>query len=231
MFKGAAWFSPSVPRHVRRQWVTNGGKKAGRGPDHIRRRLWYCFCNGLQDPKLDDVRARGLIAYHALWIADCIKVQRILPMDGYILDPNYPDEALDIILSSPKRRSRPLGPDSSFSSSVRTPSSIRRKYHSSAFSSPSQHRDYSVDRDVDLEDVFSTPGRVGYTTLDPESSSSLSWDVTPSLTFEQEVDVDEDANDDIDQSRVEELVDTEMGDVEEENGTDWHRMKHNSRYT
>ncbi|KAG8724473.1 hypothetical protein FRC09_018244 [Ceratobasidium sp. 395] len=95
-----------------------------------------------------------------------------------------------------------------------------------------RHRDYSVDHDVDLEDVFSTPGHVGYANLDPDSSSSLSWDVTPSLTFEQEVVIDEDADadEDIDQSRVEELVDTEMGDVEEENATDWHGMKYSSRY-
>ncbi|KAG9075703.1 hypothetical protein FS749_012605, partial [Ceratobasidium sp. UAMH 11750] len=208
MFKGAAWFSPSVPRHVRRQWITYGGKKAGRGRDHIRRRLWYCFCNGLQDPKIDDVIARGLVAYHALWIVDCVKLQRILPMDGYILDPKYPDEALDIVLSSPKRRPRPLGPDSSFSSSLHTPSSTRKPYHPRFSTSPSQDPDFSIDHDLDLGDVFSTPGRLSHSARDLDDSSSLSWDLTPSLTFEFEADID----DEMDSSRVEELVDTEMGD-------------------
>ncbi|KAG9084823.1 hypothetical protein FRC07_013542, partial [Ceratobasidium sp. 392] len=148
-------------------------------------------------------------------------------MDGYILDLNYPDEALDIVLSSPKRRTRPLGPDSSFSSSIRTPSSVRRRYDPRFSDSLSQDPDYSVDLDFDLADVFSTPGRRSHVSRDLGNSSPLSWDITPSLTFDKEVDV----NEEMDKSQVEELVelvDTEMGGVEGGDGLDWHEMASDS---
>ncbi|KAG8706085.1 hypothetical protein FRC08_001283, partial [Ceratobasidium sp. 394] len=181
-------------------------------------------CKTPKSTTFSSVRARGLVAYHALWIVDCVKLQRILPMDGYILDPNYPDEALDIVLSSPKRRPRPLGPDSSFSSSVYTPSSTRKLFHPRFSTSPLQDPDFSIDHDLDLGDVFSTPGRLSHSARDLDDSSSLSWDLTPSLTFELEADID----DEMDSSRVEELVDTEMGEVGEGGGINWSEMGTNS---
>ncbi|QRV73646.1 hypothetical protein RhiJN_01660 [Ceratobasidium sp. AG-Ba] len=223
MFKGAAWFSPSVPKHVRRQWVKHGGKQAGRGQDGIRRRLWYCFCNGFEDPKIDE--SRGLVAYHALWIVDSIKLQRALPMDGYILDPEYPIEALDVVLSSPKRRSRPLGPDSSVTSSIYSSGSMRKRYnpmYSTYSDSPTRDLDFSIDQDLELGDVFYTPDGSKHGTQEPDDSSSTSWDIPRSLKFEFEKDVDED----LDKSRVEELLeDIEMADSEEGNRIGWSEME------
>ncbi|KDN47800.1 hypothetical protein RSAG8_03220, partial [Rhizoctonia solani AG-8 WAC10335] len=212
MFKGAAWFSPSVPRHVRRLWVKHGGKKAGRGKDGIRRRLWYCFLNGPQDPKLADVTSRGLVAHHALWISDSVKLGRALPMEQYLLDePLRP--GLDIILQSPKRRPRPLRLDPSIYSSPNAIGSSDRET-----SLDYSHKgNMSIDHDTELDGVFQSPSRLSDFRTEHDSSSVLSWDVTPSLTFG--FDEDEEEN-----SRVEMLIDMEEDVCEPRDTLEWSEM-------
>ncbi|CAE6490500.1 unnamed protein product [Rhizoctonia solani] len=230
MFKGAAWFSSSVPRHVRRLWVKNGGKKAGRGKDGIRRRLWYCFVNGPEDPKLADVKSHGLVAYHALWISDSAKLGRALPMEQYQIDgelcsstsyalltimvPKEPlRPGLDVVLQSPKRRPRPLGHDLSIYSS---PYSLEQSSEREMSLDFSYEADTSIEHDTDLAGVFSSPSRLSDFRTEHDSSSILSWDVTPSSTFG----FDEDEED---KSHVEMLIDTE--DLcEPKEGLEWSNM-------
>ncbi|CAE6448140.1 unnamed protein product [Rhizoctonia solani] len=208
MFKGAAWFSPSVPRHVRKLWINNGGKKAGRGKDGIRRRLWYCFLNGPQDPKLADVKSRGLVAYHALWISDSVKLGRALPIDQYQLDePLHP--GLDVILQSPKRRPRPIALDSSIYSSSNAIGSSDRE---TSLDFSYKGANMSVDHDTELDEPFPSPSRLSGFRTEHDSSSVLSWDVTPSLTFG----FDEEEED---YSRVEMLIGTDC-----EESTEWSQV-------
>ncbi|KAH7326861.1 hypothetical protein B0J17DRAFT_221376 [Rhizoctonia solani] len=211
MFKGAAWFSPSVPRHVRRLWVKNGGKKAGRGKDGIRRRLWYCFLNGPQDPKLADVKSRGLVAYHALWIMDSVKLGRALPMEQYQIDePLRP--GLEVVLQSPKRRRRLLALDPSMYSSPYTIGSSDREMSLDY----SYKADMSIDNDVELDGVFQSPSRLSDCRTDHDSSSVFSWDATPLTTFGFNEDEDE-------KTRVEMLIDTE-NTCEEKDTLEWSEM-------
>ncbi|CAE6452017.1 unnamed protein product [Rhizoctonia solani] len=215
MFKGAAWFSPSVPRYVRRLWVKNGGKRAGRGKDGIRRRLWYCFLNGPQDPKLADVKSRGLVAHHALWIADSVKLGRALPIEQYQIDePLRP--GLEVVLQSPKRRHRLLALDSSAYSSPYTIDSNDREMSLDA----SSKADMSVDHDVELDGVFPSPSRLSDFRTDHDSSSVFSWDVTPLTTFGFEDDYGEEEDE---KSRVEMLIDTEDA-CEEKDILDWSEL-------
>ncbi|CAE6513463.1 unnamed protein product [Rhizoctonia solani] len=216
MFKGAAWFSPSVPQHVRRLWIQHGGKKAGRGKDGVRRRLWYCFLNGPQDPKLADVQSRGLVAYHALWISDSVKLGRTLSMEQYQLDePLRP--GLDIILPSPKRRSRSRTLNPSIYSSPNAIDSDREMSLDYSYKDADADADMS-DHDTELDGVFPSPSpsRLLDFRTEHDSSSVLSWDVTPSLTFG----FDEDEEESL---RVEMLID--MEDVCEARDTlEWSAM-------
>jgi hypothetical protein len=96
--------------------------------------------------------------------------------------------------------------------------------------SPYQDPNLSIDHDVELGDVFFTPGRRGEPQHEFDGSSSLSFDVTPSLTFE--FDHDEDVEEShAEESRVEELlVGGEAERSQEGTGLDWSDMALSSRY-
>ncbi|KAF8757658.1 hypothetical protein RHS01_03601 [Rhizoctonia solani] len=190
----------------------NGGKRAGQDKDGIRRRLWYCFCNGPQDPKLADVESRGLVAYHALWILDSVKLGRTLPMEQYQIDePLRP--GLDIVLQSPKRRSRPLALDRSKLSSHYTHSGSSLREMSLDYSYAG---DLSINQDVDLNGLLHSPSRLSDFRTDCNSSSVLSWDMASSFGFGFDDDEEE-------QSRVETLIDVE-DPRESKDLPDWSEM-------
>ncbi|KAJ1306420.1 hypothetical protein OPQ81_007424 [Rhizoctonia solani] len=190
------------------------GKKAGRGKDGIRRRPWYCFLNGSEDPKLADVKSHGLVAYHALWILDSVKLGRALPMEQYQIDERL-HPALDIVLQSPKRRSKPHKLDPSMQSSPYTIGSSDREMSMDL----SLAGVMSIDQDAELDGVFQSSSRLSDLR---DSSSVLSGDVATSVTFE----FDEDEED---KSRVEILID--MEDLcDSNNALEWTEMATNSSH-
>ncbi|KAG8709383.1 hypothetical protein FRC11_005600, partial [Ceratobasidium sp. 423] len=80
----------------------------------------------------------------------------------------------------------------------------------------SSKADTSIDHDTDLAAVFQSPSRLSDFRTDHDSSSVLSWDMTPSLTFG----LDEDEED---KSHVEMLID--MEDLcEPKDGLEWSKM-------
>ncbi|QRV88459.1 hypothetical protein RhiJN_16477 [Ceratobasidium sp. AG-Ba] len=110
------------------------------------------------------------------------------------------------------------------SSSIYSSGSMRKRYnpmYSTYSDSPTRDLDFSIDQDLELGDVFYTPDRSKRGTHEPDDSSSTSWDIPRSLTFEFEKDIDED----LDKSRVEELLeDIEMVDGEGDR-IGWSEMK------
>ncbi|CAE6393701.1 unnamed protein product [Rhizoctonia solani] len=147
---------------------------------------------------IPSVNSRGLMAYHALWISDSVKLGRTLPMEQYQIDePLRP--GLDIVLQSPKRRSRPLGLDRSEFSSPYTHGGSSDREMSMDFSYAG---DMSINKDIDLDGVLESPSRLSDFRTDQNSSSVLSWDATPSSTFGFDEEEEE-------KSCVEVLIDTE----------------------
>ncbi|KAB5592548.1 Serine protease [Ceratobasidium theobromae] len=192
---------PSVPRHVRRQWMKHGGKKAGRGRDGVQRRVWYCFCNGPQDPKLaEEVASSSTQAYHALWIVESLKYGRALPMSEYRLDESV-KPGLDVVLRSPKRRPRSLVFDPLVHSSPYVPGTTSEGRDTSLEFSDLEG-DLSFDRSVQLDELIQSPNRTSGFQSDLDGSSILSWDITPSLTFEFD-------DEEVETSRVEMLLEAE----------------------
>ncbi|KAF8596875.1 kinase-like protein [Ceratobasidium sp. AG-I] len=174
-------------------------------------------CRTPSSPTLSSVKSRGLLAYHALWIVDCIKQGQTLPMDAYLLDADNPLPGLDLVLPCPKDRPQRLILNSSSYSDTYAWEVNDEKNHSIALDSESLDPDMSIDHDLDLEDLFHTPNRLAHH-HHPASSSPLSWDITPSLTF------DFDHDEEMEQSRVEMLLDTEESSNSNENGLGWNSM-------
>ncbi|KEP51110.1 hypothetical protein V565_067500 [Rhizoctonia solani 123E] len=141
-----------------------------------------------------------------------VKLGRTLSMEQYQLDePLRP--GLDIILPSPKRRSRSRTLNPSIYSSPNAIDSDREM--SLDYSYKEADADMS-DHDTELDGVFPSPSRLLDFRTEHDSSSVLSWDVTPSLTFG----FDEDEEESL---RVEMLID--MEDVCEARDTlEWSAM-------
>jgi len=59
LFSGLACFSPSVAPTIRKLWVKNGGSLTHTDDDF--RRANYFFCDGMDDPWLNELLSRHLI--------------------------------------------------------------------------------------------------------------------------------------------------------------------------
>lgn len=122
-------------------------------------------------------------------------------MEDYILDePVRP--GLDVVLQSPKRKPRSLMLDPSIASSPCTIGTDSEDQDSSFLEYSYQDADMSIDHNVELDGLLKTPSRLSDLRSDVDNSSFLSWDITPSLTFE----LDEE---EVENSRVEMLIDME----------------------
>ncbi|CAE6445794.1 unnamed protein product [Rhizoctonia solani] len=140
-------------------------------------------------------------------------------MEQYQLDePLRP--GLDIILQSPKRhpRSRTLNP-----SIYSSPNAIDSSDREMSLDYSYKEADMSIDHDTELDGVFPSPSRLSDFRTEHDSSSVLSWDVTPSLTFG----FDEDEEESL---RVEMLID--MDDAcETRDALEWSAMAGASHLT
>ncbi|CAE7176536.1 unnamed protein product [Rhizoctonia solani] len=149
--------------------------------------------------------------YHALWISDSVKLGRALPMEQYQIDePLRP--GLDVVLQSPKRRSRLLALDPSIYSSPNAIGSSDREMSLCSY----KETDMSIDHDTELDGIFPSPSRLSDFRTEHDSSSVLSWDRTPSLTFGFD-------EEDEENSRVEMLIDMD-DDCEATNTIEWSEM-------
>jgi hypothetical protein len=127
------------------------------------------------------------------------------------IEPLQP--GLDTVLQSPKRRSRPLTLD-------RSKLSSSYAYHGSSDREMSLDFSYagdmSINQDVDLDGALQSPSRLSDFRTDHDSSSVVSWNRSPSLTF-----VFDDEEED--KSCVEMLIDIE--DIcESKNLPEWSDM-------
>ncbi|QRW16751.1 hypothetical protein RhiXN_04753 [Rhizoctonia solani] len=139
-----------------------------------------------------NVESRGLVAYHALWILDSVKLGRTLPMEQYQID----GEA-----ATARTRHSPPEPETTISA-PRVGSFKSSHYTHSGSSLREMSLDYSyagdlsINQDVDLDGLLHSPSRLSDFRTDCNSSSVLSWDMASSFGFGFDDDEEE-------QSRVE----------------------------
>jgi hypothetical protein len=132
-----------------------------------------------------------------------------------LAEPTRP--GLDVVLKSPKRRLRSLVLDPLIHSSPYTATT-----NSEDFDYSYQQGDMSIDHNVELNGLFQSPSRHSGFQINMDNSSPLSWDVTPSLTFEFD-------DEETDKSRVEMLIDTE-DTRDAQNILEWSEMISSARY-
>ncbi|KAF8957120.1 hypothetical protein BDZ97DRAFT_121145 [Flammula alnicola] len=112
LFSGLACFSPSVPQAIRKLWgtlrfrlctrifkqahsVMNGGTLTHTDADF--RQAVFFFCNGMEDPWLNELLSRSLIVRHASWVTLCVVEDFHMPIAAYTLDDGFDESRIRIL--------------------------------------------------------------------------------------------------------------------------------------
>ncbi|KAJ6485771.1 hypothetical protein C8R45DRAFT_281725 [Mycena sanguinolenta] len=82
-----ACFSPSVDASLRSAWVNDGGAVTTSKQEFYQTNLF--FCNGTQDPWLQELLSRSLIVRDARWISKSVSERFAVPVSKYLLDDQF----------------------------------------------------------------------------------------------------------------------------------------------
>ncbi|KAF7370957.1 BRCT domain-containing protein [Mycena sanguinolenta] len=82
-----ACFSPSVDASLRSAWVNHGGAVTSSKQEFYQTNFF--FCNGTQDPWLQELLSRSLIVRDARWISKSVSERFAVPVSKYLLDDQF----------------------------------------------------------------------------------------------------------------------------------------------